>query len=142
METKYTPGPWLIEPGEAPDRSVGIMHGTPPSIYAETPDGHSVTICTVHEAAYVEDKGNHPFVDGQNTGDNCFECGQHRTAEIHEFDSGDRYYGDGSKNLMLIGAAPEMLELLQEITGTECLGHWSDLQKRVLAVIEKTGNTA
>jgi hypothetical protein len=85
----HTPGPWLYEPADAGDESVG-MQATPPYIFADPQgDGCVVPICTMDNPCRRADR---PLAD--------------------EYDEGIEWIGDYVANARLIAAAPEMLEAL------------------------------
>jgi hypothetical protein len=88
--SKHTPGPWLYEPADSGDDSVGIQ-ATPPYIFADPQsDGCVVPICTIDNPCRRADR---PLVD--------------------EYDDGTEWIGDDVANARLICSAIELYEALE-----------------------------
>jgi hypothetical protein len=85
----HTPGPWIFEPGDAGDPSVGIG-AVKPSIYSRPygdNDDEAATICVLYEPLYS--------IDPKDITD--------------EWDEGIRYHGSLEANANLILKAPALL---------------------------------
>jgi hypothetical protein len=104
--SKHTPGPWLYEPADSGDDSVGIQ-ATPPYIFADPQsDGCVVPICTIDNPCRRADR---PLVD--------------------EYDDGTEWIGDDVANARLIAAAPELYEACE--AAWNCIGELPPTQARV-----------
>lgn len=84
--TTHTPAPWIYEPGDAGDATVGLGP-TPPAITHETPGGEMVVVCTLDVPSYRADR-----------------------APVDEWDECLEIVGDMHANGRLIEAAPDLIE--------------------------------
>jgi hypothetical protein len=110
----YTPGPWIYDPGDRGDSSVGIGPA-PPTVSAEAGD-EIVEICRLSEPAY-------------------------RVTPEGEYDEGLRYVGNLEFNARLIAAAPELLEALEELllADSDMPSYESTVKKAKAAIRKATG---